>query len=111
MNITNLKVIRHSVTHFPTKVTNRLESVIAHTCRQIHTHTHRSSHLELLSLVERKASLAVLLTPAAFLVRVADHSILVSVGIEARVDVHRDLRLIRADIDCKAVARRNKKIA
>jgi len=71
-----------------------------------HTHTH-SCHLELLSLVERKASLTILLAPAAVLVRVADHGILVSVGVETSVDVHRDVRLIRANVHCKAMAQRN----
>lgn len=73
-------------------------------------HTHRTSHLELLSLLERKASLTVLLTPVASLVRVADHRVLVSVGVKTRVDMHGNLLLIWANIHCKATAQSNKNI-
>lgn len=42
-----------------------------------------------------------LLTPAAPLVGVADHGVLVSMGVEARVHVHGDVRLIWADVHRK----------
>ncbi len=72
-------------------------------------HTHRTSHLEILSLLERKASLTVLLAPVASLVRVANYHILVSVGVKTRVDMHSNLLLIGANIHCKAAAQSNKK--
>lgn len=67
----------------------------------------KPSHLKLLPLAERKASLTVLLTPAASLVGVTHHSVFISVGIETRVDVHRDLLLVWANVYCKAVAERH----
>lgn len=72
-------------------------------------YTERTSHLELLSLLERKASLTVLLTPVASLIRVADHHILIPVGIKAGVDMESDVLLIWANIHCKTAAQSNKK--
>lgn len=68
------------------------------------------SHLELLSLLERKASLSVLLTPRASLEGVADNSVLISVGIKTRVDVQSDILLIGADIHLKTTMQRVTKV-
>lgn len=59
------------------------------------------AYLELLPLLEGEASRAHLLAPAAALVRVAHHHVLVSVRVEARVDVHGELRLTGADVHTK----------
>lgn len=67
---------------------------------------HWTSHLELHSLLERKASLTVLLTPAACLVRVADHCILISMGVKTRVDMQCNVLLIWADIHTKAAKKK-----
>lgn len=61
-------------------------------------------HPELLSHFEREASLADLLAPFATLVGVADNHVLVSVRIKAGVDVHGDVGLVGANVDCKTAA-------
>lgn len=68
-------------------------------------------HLELLPLLEREAALPLLLTPAASLVGVAHNRILVSVGVKTRVDVHRNLLLAGADVQCKATEHTNTTIS
>lgn len=64
------------------------------------------AYLELLPLLEGEASLADLLAPAAALVRVANHRVLVPVRVEARIDVHGDVRLAGADVHHEAAAKR-----
>ena len=61
---------------------------------------HRNAHLELLSLLERKAFRPELLTPLAFLVRVADHFILIAVRVKTRVNMQGEI-LFLGNIDCK----------
>lgn len=66
------------------------------------------AYLELLPLLEGEASLADLLAPAAALVRVAHHRVLVSVRVEARVDVQGEVRLTGADVHAKAATNRSR---
>lgn len=69
-------------------------------------HAKHATYLELLPLLEGETSLADLLAPAAPLVRVAHHRVLVSVRVEARVDVHGEVRLAGADVHAKAATTR-----
>lgn len=80
-----------------------------HTCR-VTVNKHRTPHLELLSLLERKASLTDLLTPVASLVRVADHHFHISMCIETWVDMQGDILVIWANIQCKTAARCHKRV-
>lgn len=61
-------------------------------------------HRELLALLEGEAPLADLLAPAAALVRVAHHHVLVAVRAEAGVDVQGEVRLAGADVHAEAAA-------
>lgn len=97
---------RYSDTHWPAEITKRKAEAWLRLPYSRHTKlkypiTHRNLHLELLSLMERKASLTVLLTPVASLVRVVDHCIFVSMGIKTGVDVHCNLLVIWSNIHCK----------
>lgn len=73
---------------------------------ETHTHTdrHRTTNLELLSELERKAPLSQLLAPLATQVRVADHRVLISMGVETSVEVQPNLLLAGANIHGKTVA-------
>lgn len=74
-----------------------------HACRHM-CRAHRTSHLELLSHLERKASVTDLLTPVASLVRVADHRPLVSMGVKTRVDMQSNVLIVWADVHCETAA-------
>lgn len=66
------------------------------------------SDFELLPLLEWETSLTVLLAPFAILVRVANRRVGVAVRVETWVDVHGDVLLVRANVECKAAADRHK---
>lgn len=82
---------------------------LSHRYNKTETHTHtqtenRTTNLELLSELERKAPLSQLLAPLATQVRVADHRVLISMGVETSVEVQPNLLLAGANIHGKTVA-------